>query len=76
MNTKELWIERVLTIVGGLRPSIERIISVIDKALACPYLWENTSCVPPKGMLVHGLSGTGKTRSIKAIAGKQSHSES
>jgi ATP-dependent 26S proteasome regulatory subunit len=70
MESKELWIARVLATVGGLRPNIEQIISVIEKALFRPYLWEKAARISPKGLLIHGLSGTGKTRSIKAIAGK------
>jgi ATP-dependent 26S proteasome regulatory subunit len=71
MQSGDSWLECVLGQVGGVRTSIERILFIIDKTLFDRTLWENGSCAPPKGLLIHGSSGTGKTRALKAIAGRR-----
>jgi transitional endoplasmic reticulum ATPase len=54
--------------VGGLSEVKEKLIEAVEWPLRYPELFREANVKPPKGILLSGLPGTGKTLVAKALA--------
>ncbi|KAF8339842.1 P-loop containing nucleoside triphosphate hydrolase protein [Cantharellus anzutake] len=58
--------------IGGLDQQIQEIKESVELPLTHPELYEEMGIRPPKGVILYGVPGTGKTLLAKAVANQTS----
>merc|ERR1719321_377260 len=58
--------------IGGLEDQIQEIKEAVELPLTHPELYEDIGIRPPKGVILYGEPGTGKTLLAKAVANQTS----
>ncbi|BFZ52991.1 ATPase of 26S proteasome regulatory subunit 4 [Savitreella phatthalungensis] len=58
--------------IGGLEQQIQEIKESVELPLTHPELYEEMGIRPPKGVILYGVPGTGKTLLAKAVANQTS----
>ncbi|CAO0795720.1 unnamed protein product [Mucor circinelloides] len=58
--------------IGGLEQQVQEIKEAVELPLTHPELYEEMGIKPPKGVILYGVPGTGKTLLAKAVANQTS----
>lgn len=58
--------------IGGLEKQVQEIKEAVELPLTHPELYEEMGIKPPKGVILYGVPGTGKTLLAKAVANQTS----
>lgn len=58
--------------IGGLEQQVQEIKEAVELPLTHPELYEEMGIKPPKGVILYGAPGTGKTLLAKAVANQTS----
>jgi ribosome biogenesis ATPase len=55
--------------LGGLTQQIEQLMEIVVLPLLHPEIYQHTGVSRPRGVLLHGVPGGGKTQLVKCLAG-------
>jgi transitional endoplasmic reticulum ATPase len=72
--TREFFIEKSLTTfasLGGLDEAKRQLDAVVEHAHVHDDIYEQVGLTPPRGILLVGPSGTGKTALVRALSGEK-----